>query len=469
MSDAQIAKNVGQPWSVVIAAHGSSTNRKNALVAISIAESLNGTFPTELADVHIAFWKEERALRAVLRDCCSSRILVLPLLMADGYFGGRVFPRELRMSLPNRAQVFLHRALGEDEEYDTLASQWVEAQSRPRDTLIVCAHGTERARGSRARAESLAASLARRTASPTVKLAFLDESPTLDEVLTAQPPGSSCAIIPAFAATGMHVEEDIPAITATHEERLSISVLPALGPALFTTLASDAVCKALEGRDLPGRWLTEPPGGGEEQAHASADRTRARAKEAWQRLSTLIDDQQAPLPLGPLSLDKCERHYELRTLEDAPRGEDELATLTTVGEVAAWLRALPEAPHNPPTLRYQRGGWRLPMPTFAAAQSSLRLLLPGFVEDAFGPDVAPWDARHLTDIMQSRSGDAPDRTTMERLLAEGHEPVCAHCTKRPGIDRFTANRHHSAPACSSPCERLVEEVLQTLKHEPNPD
>lgn len=468
MGDVQIAKKVGEPWSVVIAAHGSSTNRKNALVAISIAASLQAAFPTELSGLHIAFWKEERALRAVLQDCCSPRILVLPLLMADGYFGGRVFPRELRMNLPQGAQVFLHRALGEDEEYETLACMWVAARSEPNDTLIVCAHGTERARGSRARAEALAASLATQAAPSVVKLAFLDESPTLDEVLAAQNPGSSCAIIPAFAATGMHVEEDIPAITASHSGRLSIRTLPSLGPALFETLACEAVRKAIEGKTLPGHWLPEAPSVGEKGCALSGE-TTSRAREAWQQLATFIDHRQAPVPVGPLSLKKCERHYELRAVQDATRGDDELERLTTVSDVAAWLRALPEAPHNPPSLRDQRGGWRFPVESFTALRNALMLLLPGFVEDAFGVGVKPWEVDQLADIMHLRSGDAPPRNAIVRHLAECHDLLCARCTKRPGLDRCDALVQQTLPPCSSPCERLVAEVQQSSNEEPRPD
>ena len=132
--------------------------------------------------------------------------------------------------------------------------------------LILTGHGTERDPRSSRRLHDLAAQI--RSAAPDaasrLQIAFLDESPTIQEALRqahakalhevntlnhAQSEAPT-VILPWFSADGAHAGEDIPA--AVEDWGGSAVVLPSVGASLFPTICESrarAACDTLRLND----------------------------------------------------------------------------------------------------------------------------------------------------------------------------------------------------------------------------
>lgn len=79
--------------SLVLVGHGSHTSGASAGAVYRLAEAVRarGVF----GEVVEAFWKEDPALRQVLRTTASTDVTVVPVFVSEGYFTETVIPREL--------------------------------------------------------------------------------------------------------------------------------------------------------------------------------------------------------------------------------------------------------------------------------------------------------------------------------------------------------------------------------------
>src|SRR5688572_22059905 len=79
--------------SLVILAHGSSTNENSAQSAVAHADAIRslGLFK----EVQPAFWKQAPGIKDVLTGAASARVFIVPLFMSAGFFAEETIPAAL--------------------------------------------------------------------------------------------------------------------------------------------------------------------------------------------------------------------------------------------------------------------------------------------------------------------------------------------------------------------------------------
>lgn len=167
------------------------------------------------------------ALEAALAD--TAMPVVFPFFMADGWFLRRALPDRLvaagRPDLPVIRPFGLlpaTRALAEDILSRALAARGWKAE----ETRLVCAaHGSGRSPNPAETARALAMAVHRSLGFRDLRCGFVEQSPTLAEVLADCGPRALC--LPLFVAAWGHVRDDLPAAVA--EAGFEGEVLPPLG------------------------------------------------------------------------------------------------------------------------------------------------------------------------------------------------------------------------------------------------
>ncbi len=163
-----------------------------------------------------AFWKGQPGLHQGLELCASSKVVVLPVFLAEGYFGAKVLPRELGLSgshggvqVVGERHVVLAAPFGTYDALADSAATMVHALRLDQaPTVLLVGHGTRRSKRSGDSMRALAAALdglGFRTV-----LGFLDQNPTVAEAME-QVGSRDTVVVPFFASRGGHVEQDLPA------------------------------------------------------------------------------------------------------------------------------------------------------------------------------------------------------------------------------------------------------------------
>jgi uroporphyrin-III C-methyltransferase len=199
---------------LVLAAHGSRRDpAANALVR-RLAESLRARRLYD--EVAVAFHQGEPAFAGVLDELTADQATVVPFFTSAGYYADVVLPEALARNV--RFALVRHRItppVGSHAGVAPLVARRVterlrEAQlERESVTLVLVGHGTPRHAGSRVATERLAETLRRRRAAATVEAAFLDDDPSLKQVLAALR-SPAVLIVPFLIGGGAHVALDIP-------------------------------------------------------------------------------------------------------------------------------------------------------------------------------------------------------------------------------------------------------------------
>jgi sirohydrochlorin ferrochelatase len=135
---------------------------------------------------------------------------LFPLFMADGWFTGTALPQRLIR------QTTVLRPLGLDDGLPEMAAAvlrneigqrgWDVAQT----DILVAGHGGLNSRNPAKATRRFAAGLQSLLPLRSVRAGFVEEAPKLDEVAADMGRYSLC--LPFFAAKGLHVRRDIPAL-----------------------------------------------------------------------------------------------------------------------------------------------------------------------------------------------------------------------------------------------------------------
>jgi len=147
---------------------------------------------------------------AALEKIAAPRVLLLPYLMAEGHATRALLPRALAGASQD---VRIARPVGVHDAMPRLIAARAEAVCRtagwpPAETLLLLiGHGTRRNAESGATARRHAARLAAEGRFAAVATAFLDEPPSVAEVLAAQA-GRPVVAVGFFADRGSHGEDD---------------------------------------------------------------------------------------------------------------------------------------------------------------------------------------------------------------------------------------------------------------------
>lgn len=196
---------------LLLAAHGERRkDGENAgVVRLAAALSARNIF----SEVGFGFIKGVPTIGAALRKLTAEETLVYPLFMANGYFARVRLPQLLSEATGkgwNRAvhvlpPLGLDAALG-DLAIEKAAAAAVRYNLKPSCcTLILLAHGSSVDSASCAATMHLAEIARARGAFSAVHCAFLDQSPLLREVISADSPQ---IVVGLFVGEGLHGDED---------------------------------------------------------------------------------------------------------------------------------------------------------------------------------------------------------------------------------------------------------------------
>lgn len=221
-----------QQATVILLGHGTEENAGSAGAVRLQADELRRT--GRFGEVLAAFWKQPPHVEEVLATVRSSRVLLVPLFMAEGYFAARVIPETLGFRLePGQeprwpkvlvrgdstwvycAPVGTHPKLADVVVARAEAVIWEHPFPRlPQSheiSLFLAGHGTERDDRSRQSVEALASEIRLRQRFAMVSAVFLDEPPRIADCYhLAQT--RRIVMVPAFISDGLHTMEDIPAL-----------------------------------------------------------------------------------------------------------------------------------------------------------------------------------------------------------------------------------------------------------------
>ncbi len=152
--------------------------------------------------------------------------VIYPLFMAKGWFVTTALPkrlgdRQLRILDPLGVDTVLP-ALVADALRDALAeNHWAPDAT----DLVLAAHGSGRSRNPSAVAQNFATELEKHLPFRSVRLGFVEETPSIAEAASGLTDQALC--LPFFACTGGHVLDDIPQALA--EAAFKGRVLPVVG------------------------------------------------------------------------------------------------------------------------------------------------------------------------------------------------------------------------------------------------
>lgn len=201
---------------MLLVGHGSHLSPASALPVHSLADEIR-RLAGDL-EVRVAFWKEEPLLHQAFDLIESRRVYVVPVFTSEGYFTDAVLPRELGLAgeetvredrfirycppvgtHPGMAKIVIARA-----------DEVVSEESGGEDAaLVIVGHGTERHPRSARSTLDVADEVRATGRFPQVEAAFLDQDPTLDQVLGGVT-AASVIVVPFFIAEGWHAGTTIP-------------------------------------------------------------------------------------------------------------------------------------------------------------------------------------------------------------------------------------------------------------------
>jgi sirohydrochlorin cobaltochelatase len=300
-----------KPAALLLVGHGShySLDSSHPVHALArVARELG-----EFAEVRVAFWKEEPFLHHAFDLIESETVLVVPVFTSLGYFTDRVVPRELGLersvTVKDGRRVHYLAPIGSrsemaaivlDRAREALALREASAVSEgsavredpSETTLVVLGHGTEEHAGSGGATSHLAARLATESGYASVVPAFLDQTPTLSEVL-AQIRTRGTVIVPFFVSEGWHVGTTIPRDLARVGD--------------------------VGGGPANDRWIAfAKPVGTHPDVLAVVV---GLARDAWTRAAVGGESDAAPVPAGPASVREAREEFTGWALAgEGPRG-----------------------------------------------------------------------------------------------------------------------------------------------------
>ncbi len=434
-----------QGRSLILLGHGSHLNADSASAVRQHAAAVRaqGVF----GEVLEGYWKDEPALRGLLRQARFCDVTVVPLFVSEGYFTGQVIPRELGLApvsalapeagpaqpvslteqggrrirylrpygvQPGMPEVLLARAR-------EVRGDWDPA----RTALVVLGHGTGRDKRSAAAIEAAAGALRGRGQFAEVAALYLDQEPRVQDwpTLTQAP---EVILVPFFASEGWHTQETIPADLGLTGPQSRIETES--GPRQVFYARPVGTHPAVTAVIL-------------ELAHASlAGSDPAPEHPAWQRagrrLATVTEQTGAgELRVGELSITlQPGGAFELRHWADRTRADQDSQprSLTAVPpeDLSAFTGRTAAGEHRPiRTLRGLRRGWQ----THVAGpdlRTALHAVYPGVLEEASAwldaeLLVIPWAE---TAARQSGIYRRVGQATPQQL-ARAREEVCGRCLR----------------------------------------
>ena len=248
---------------LLLVGHGASDDEQVGAPVRRLADQMRDL--DDFDEVAVAFVREEPRVEGAIERCSGEQVVVVPILMSQGYFADRVIPEKLGLAEGEigGASRVAGREVVYTEAIGTHPAMVEVVEARVREvlggapeapggfTIVVAGHGTTEHADSSGSTERVAAELADRGGWGEVRAGFLDEPPGIAEAVGDAECGQ-VVVVPFFIAEGPHVAEEIPAL-----------------------LGSDASFDGFP-RDFDGHrvWYTRPVGTASATTDVVADRAR---------------------------------------------------------------------------------------------------------------------------------------------------------------------------------------------------
>jgi sirohydrochlorin cobaltochelatase len=214
----ELLKLGGRSFGLLLAAHGERrADADNAGVAW-LARRL--TAEGVAAEVAVGFIKGTPSVGDAIRALTPRDVIVYPLFLADGYFTRIALPRlidntkhddSMRM-ITVLPPLGLEPALADVIADESVAAAHARGICQEEVTIVLLAHGSTKDRASRVAAEQLAERLRKRRRFRDMRVALLEEPPSLAEaVVDVRGP---VVVVGLFAGEGMHGANDATRLVA---------------------------------------------------------------------------------------------------------------------------------------------------------------------------------------------------------------------------------------------------------------
>jgi sirohydrochlorin ferrochelatase len=205
-------------FALLLAAHGERRAGTDNEGALDLAAALAKRAAANA--VAVGFLKGTPSIADAVQQLSGYDLLVYPLFLADGYFTRKLLPRQLEEAgaYGRGRAICLLPPLGIDPALAELAlaeaNTVAASQGWPahRTNLVLLAHGSSNNPASRLATEQMAGTLAARNIFARVRVAFLEELPSLSDAVASL--SEPVVVVGLFAGEGMHGGDDAPRLIA---------------------------------------------------------------------------------------------------------------------------------------------------------------------------------------------------------------------------------------------------------------
>jgi len=234
------ATEAGVKPALLIVAHGERGGLRQDRLSHCLVGCLRST--GRYRDVQACFISKEPTLKSVVTDLSPGPAMIYPLFMSDGYFVMQAIPKMLEEDDGRHVEVAAPVGLspGLPPLVADHADAAVQAAGRRVEDhrLLLVAHGSKSDPASRNAAQCVAAELAMANRFAGIELAFLEESPLLDDRI-GQVEGPA-VLVGLFAGEGLHGGVDLPdAVQRSGRTDIVLSPPLARAPGLMDLIRDD--------------------------------------------------------------------------------------------------------------------------------------------------------------------------------------------------------------------------------------
>ena len=197
--------------------------------------------------VAVGFVKGEPPIPVSLSSLGDRHVIVYPLFLSDGHFVRERLPRLLEAGATEgaRRSITILPPLGLDPLFPEVVARRAAAAAQerglsPREAdLVLLAHGSMTDPASRSAAERLAARLRLQLRFRSIRMALIEEPPSLAEAVSDR--RGPVLVIGLFAGEGMHAAADAPRLVAELDRGDVVFAGPAARPEGLAEVVAAAV------------------------------------------------------------------------------------------------------------------------------------------------------------------------------------------------------------------------------------